>query len=165
VDSTRRQFETPRIEQAGSILIVGMRERYTVSTMAAIPVQWERFAARLDQIPGQVGRATYGLCFNMFGNAPIEYLSGVEVSGFSDVPADLSRATVPRQRYAIFPHRAHVSQLHITIDTILREWLPGSGHQLAHSGPEAPDFFERYGEEFNPSTGSGGIEVWIPLAA
>jgi len=165
MESKRKQLETPRIEQAEAILIVGMRERYTVPTMAAIPLQWARFASRLDQILGQMGRTTYGLCFNMFGNAPIEYLSGVEVSALADVPEGLSRATVPAQHYAIFPHRAHVSQLHITVDTILREWLPGSGHQLAHSAPEAPDFFERYGEEFNPSTGSGGIEVWIPLAA
>jgi AraC family transcriptional regulator len=26
-----------------------------------------------------------------------------------------------------------------------------------------PDFFERYGEEFDPQTGMGGIEVWIPI--
>jgi predicted transcriptional regulator YdeE len=28
---------------------------------------------------------------------------------------------------------------------------------------EAP-CFERVGEEFNPETGTGGIEIWIPVA-
>jgi len=165
VGSKLKQFETPRIENVGPILIVGLRERFTASTMNTVPMQWERFASHLGKIPSQVGRTTYGLCFNMFGSAPIEYLAGVEVSGFADVTADLTRATIPAQRCAIFHHRAHVSQVHITVDTILREWLPSSGYQLAHAAPDAPDFFERYGEEFNPSTGTGGIEVWMPLSA
>ena len=26
-----------------------------------------------------------------------------------------------------------------------------------------PAFFERYGEAFDPQTGTGGIEVWLPI--
>jgi AraC family transcriptional regulator len=29
----------------------------------------------------------------------------------------------------------------------------------ASGGPE----FERYGAEFDPATGSGGFEIWIPV--
>ena len=38
------------------------------------------------------------------------------------------------------------------------KWLPESGHEVA----DAPDF-ERYGPEFDPTTGNGGLEVWVPL--
>jgi len=44
--------------------------------------------------------------------------------------------------------------------TIWNKWLPESGHQVA----EAPEF-ERYGEEFDPRTGTGGLEIWIPIKA
>jgi AraC family transcriptional regulator len=45
----------------------------------------------------------------------------------------------------------------------LNKWLPRSGHEVAHVVVDAPDFFERYGEDFDPKTGMGGIEVWIPI--
>jgi AraC family transcriptional regulator len=44
------------------------------------------------------------------------------------------------------------------------QWLPTSGHERAKAqGP--PDFFERYGEGFDPQTGYGDIEVWVPVKA
>jgi len=43
--------------------------------------------------------------------------------------------------------------------------LPESGYQPPRAAAGAPDFFERYGEGFNPLTGMGDIEVWIPIAA
>jgi predicted transcriptional regulator YdeE len=38
--------------------------------------------------------------------------------------------------------------------------VPG---QVGLSAGGAPDFFERYGEKFDPRTGMGDIEVWIPI--
>jgi len=42
--------------------------------------------------------------------------------------------------------------------TIWNKWLPASGLELTDS-----PFFERYGESFDPRTGSGGFEFWLPL--
>jgi AraC family transcriptional regulator len=42
--------------------------------------------------------------------------------------------------------------------TIWNLWFPSSGHELV----DAPDF-ERYGEEFDPQTGLGGFEIWVPI--
>ena len=44
------------------------------------------------------------------------------------------------------------------MNTIRSKWLPDSGHEAA----DAPDF-ERYGERFDPATGEGGCEIWIPI--
>jgi AraC family transcriptional regulator len=60
----------------------------------------------------------------------------------------------------VFRHRDHVSSIRRTVNTIWNKWLPESGHEIA----DAPDF-ERYGEEFDPRTGNGGLEIWIPLKA
>jgi AraC family transcriptional regulator len=71
--------------------------------------------------------------------------------------------SIPTQKYAVFSHREHVSKLSNTVGTILSKWLPQSGYEVAHAGADAPDFFERYGEDFDPQTGTGGMEVWIPI--
>ena len=58
----------------------------------------------------------------------------------------------------VFTHREHIAAIRQTWLTIFSKWLPESGYKLAE-GPE----FERYGEDFNPRTGSGGVEIWIPI--
>ena len=107
---------------------------------------------------GQVGRTAYGVVCNSDDAGNIEYISGVEVSDFSHVPAELSRLRIPEQRYAVFSQPDHISTIRQTWFTILNEGLPESGYQST-GGPE----IERYGEEFNPQTGTGGFEIWIPI--
>jgi AraC family transcriptional regulator len=80
----------------------------------------------------------------------------------SGLPGEFSVASIPAQKYAIFPHHEHVSKLGESLDAI-DKWLPGSGLEVSCAAAEAPNFFERYSEEFDPRTGMGGMEVWIPI--
>jgi AraC family transcriptional regulator len=41
---------------------------------------------------------------------------------------------------------------------IWNQWLPASGLRAA----DAPNF-ERYDEKFDPLTGNGGLEIWLPV--
>jgi len=159
--STSLQLEAPRFENGKALVLAGLRSRYTTETMNGIPAQWERFAPHIGKIPGQVGHAAYGACWNFAGG--IEYLTGVEVSSSSGIPGEFNVVDIPAQKYAVFPHREHVSKLHETLDAIGSIWLPESGHEVARGTADAPNFFERYSEEFDPRTGMGGIEVWIPI--
>ena len=84
----------------------------------------------------------------------------MEVAGFSDLPGEFARVRIPAQRYAVFTHRDHISTIRRTWKTIWHKWLPESGHELA----DAPTF-ERYGEAFDPRSGRGGLEIWLPLKA
>jgi AraC family transcriptional regulator len=156
------QLESPRFENRKPLLIAGLRYRYTSETRKNIPAQWQRFAPRIGNIPGQVGRAAYGLCFNALSADGLDYLVGVEVFGSSDLPGDFSVAAMPAQKYAVFAHREHVSKLYETLDAI-DKWFPASGLEVACPSAEAPNFFERYSEEFDPRTGMGGMEVWVPV--
>ena len=153
----------PRFENGKPLLVAGLRKSYSPDAMRGIPMQWQTLAPDIGKIPGQIGRTTYGICWQAADSANIEYLSGVEVSGFAGMPDDFTVVSLPATKYAVFPHRAHVSKLYETCDAISR-WLPESGHQsAAEAGAETPAFFERYSEEFDPRTGMGGMEVWVPL--
>src|SRR5712692_5775830 len=112
------QLEAPRSQNSKASRIAGLRERYTSETMKNIPELWERFGPHIGNIPGQVGRVAYGLCFNALIPDGIDYLAGVEVSGSSDLPGDFSIANIPAQNYAVFSHREHVSKMYQTLEAI-----------------------------------------------
>jgi AraC family transcriptional regulator len=152
-------LEPPRFENHKTLLIAGLSERYNSETCAGIPAQWQRFAPHLGHIPGQVGRTAYGVICNSDDAGNTEYICAVEVSDFSRVPVELSRLRIPEQRYAVFTHRDHIAAIRRTWFTIWNKWLPESGHQVAEGRPE----IERYGEEFDPRTGTGGLEIWVPI--
>jgi AraC family transcriptional regulator len=156
------KLEPPRVENGKPLLIAGLQKSYAPAAMRDIPAQWQTFAPRMGKIPGQIGRTAYGVCWQAADNQNIEYLSGVEISTFTGVPEDFTVVSLPALKYAVFPHRAHVSKLYETCDAISR-WLPESGYQSAAADLETPAFFERYSEEFDPQTGMGGMEVWAPL--
>jgi AraC family transcriptional regulator len=148
----------PRFESGRTLLIAGLSERYSSETCAGIPAQWQRFSPHLGHIPGQVGRTAYGVLCNGDDAGNTEYICGVEVADFAGLPAEYSRLRIPEQRYAVFSHRDHISTIRQTWLTIWNTWLPDSGYVVA----DRPEF-ERYGEEFDPASGCGGFEIWIPI--
>jgi AraC family transcriptional regulator len=152
-------LEPPRFVNGDRLLLAGLRER--VENLADIPALWQR--ALTYKTPKRVGTVDYGVCFNCTTDK-FEYLAGFEVSDSSDLPAGLSCVTIPPQKYAVFSHHGHVSELCRTCDKI-GKWLEQSDYEHAVAGADAPDFFERYGKEFDPQTGTGGMEVWIPIKA
>ncbi len=156
-------LEAPRFEDGKALLIAGLRKRYAPREMNGIPAQWQSFVPHIGKIAGQVGYTAYGVCWQAGDDGTIEYLTGVEVSGFLGVPDNFTVASLPATKYAVFPHREHVMKLRDTIDAIFHKWLPQSGHEACGDVKDTPAFFERYSEEFNPQTGMGGMEVWIPL--
>jgi AraC family transcriptional regulator len=151
-------LEAPRFETLGTLLIAGLSERYDSTTSAGIPAQWQRLQPYLGNIPGQVGRTAYGVLCNSDDEGNTDYISGVRVKSFAQLQPELAHLRIPEQRYAVFVHRDHVSAIRRTWFTIFNQWLPVSGSQMT-GGPE----FERYGPEFDPRTGTGGFEIWIPV--
>jgi AraC family transcriptional regulator len=159
-DGLTTALAPPRIEQGSLLLIAGLGGKYSHDTSQNIPALWQRLQPHLGNVPGQVRvrGATFGVCYNMDDDGNFDYLAGVEVSGFSDLPAEFARLRIPAQRYAIFAHREHVSTIRNVGMTIWTKWLPESGYEAV----DAP-FLEYYGEEFDGRSGLGGYQIWIPI--
>jgi len=150
----------PRLVDGRPLLLAGLSERYNDATSAGIPAQWQRFTPYIGNIPAKVAGAAYGVIYNNDDEGNIDYMSGVEVKDFSDVPNELARLRIPARRYAVFSFTDHVSAIRMAWKAIWNDWKPDSGHEVA----DAPTF-ERYGATFNPQTGEGGFEIWMPLRA
>lgn len=153
-----QQLEPTRLENGRAMLIAGINETYTFESRVNIPNQWRRFVTHLGNIPGQVGTDSFGVCWNFKEGCGFDYLTGIEVSQTDQLPEGFSQVNLPAQRYAVFAHSGHVSTIDNTIEAIWSRWLPSSGYALA-----AAPSFERYTKDFNPQTGQGGIEIWLPL--
>src|SRR3981081_4123357 len=160
MDSTLpAHLHTPRFEPGKPLLVAGIGERCTHENGGAgIPNQWQRFNQMVGNIPDRVGQISYGVCCNGDDSGNFDYIPAVEVPDFSDLPREFSRVRIPEQKYAVFTHAEHISTIRRTVNTIWNHWLPMSGMKAA----DAPNF-ERYDEKFDPLTGNGGLEIWIPV--
>ncbi len=158
--SLKLDIKPPRLEHRGTLLIAGLGERITSESGASIPGLWQRFGPYIGNVPAQLSPIAYGVVLNTDEAGNMDYICGVEVADFSAVPKEFARVRVPERRYAVFEHREHISTIRSTWAQIWNEWLPKSAHTVA----DAP-FFEQYGTQFDPRTGNGGLELWVPIEA
>lgn len=152
------ELSPPRFVAGKAMLVTGIGERYSHADKDGIPAQWQRFGEVLAHVSAPVGKASYGVCCNGDDEGNFDYVCGVEVADFSGLPKHFARVRIPPYHYAVFTHRGDVSTLRRTITAIWDDWLPRSGIALA-DGPN----FERYGADFDPTRGTGTIEIWLPV--
>ena len=155
----RKRLEMPRFESCGPLLIAGLRDQFNSHSQTEIVRLWKRFAPR----GGMVDARAYGVCLGCTGADTFDYLCGVQVTDNAAIPPDWARLRITAYTYAVFQHHGHVSSLRDTVKAVFEQWLPDSGHEVAETSPEEPDFLECYGAEFDPESGMGGIELWIPI--
>ena len=148
----------PRFETSKPMTLAGTVDHYDCNEVSGIPAQWQRFGEHLGHIPHQVGKVAYGASYNFDGDNSMDYMCGVEVSSTDNLMKGFATLEIPKQRYAVFTHSGHVSTIRSTYAAIWANWFPSSG---AKTVPGAT--IERYGPEFDGRTGTGGLEIWIPI--
>lgn len=151
-------LEPPRFEVARPRLIAGLGQRYDCESSAGIPALWQRFGPHIGRVPGQRGKDCYGVCCNGDGTGNFDYICGVEVAPGSDLPPGFRQVQIEALPYAVFTHRGHISGIRRTCSTIWGRWFPASEYEAV----PAPEF-ELYDERFDPNTGLGSLEIWIPV--
>ena len=147
----------PRIADQKAMRIVGVSAQCTFENNAAIPGLWQQFNAREDEVADVPGPA-YGVCCDADDTGNFRYVAGMAVDRDVSVPKGMDDVTIPAGRYAVFTHAGHISDLPKTVYSIWNKALPDSGLRLR----QAPDF-ERYDARFDPQTGRGQVEIWIPV--
>ena len=147
-----------RIEKLGSFTVVGLVRKQSLSKTEAIPGQWQTFMEMYDQILNKAEPIPLSVTTGMDADGNFTYLTGVQVSSVDSVPKGLVSQTVPAQTYAVFTHGAHVSEIGKTYAAIWDRWVPESG-KVVSDGP----WLEKHLPSFNPRTGLGGVEIWIPI--
>jgi AraC family transcriptional regulator len=148
----------PRFVTSTPMLLAGLSAHYNCASSAGIPGQWQRLTPFIGSVAGQVGNVAYGASYNFDDDGNFDYLCGVEVKSFSDLPGEFAMLRVPAQAYAVFHQPGHITTIRQTCASIWSKWLPQSGSEAA----DAP-LLERYGPEFDPVTGNGGFEIWFPV--
>jgi AraC family transcriptional regulator len=152
-------LEEPEIVTDGPLLFVGLSQRVDfASAPRLVPALWQRFMPHYDSIPDKANPIPAGVTTNLDDDGNFDYVCAVEVKRFGDVPAPLVKVTVPKQTYAVFQHRGHISTVNQTFEAIWNDWFSFHDKTTA-DGPS----LERANPGFNTMTGNGGETLWVPL--
>lgn len=147
----------PEMRERAAFRVVGLSANCTFEEAGAIPGLWQDFNAREDEVSGAVSGAAYGVCCDADETGRFRYVAGVAAA---QVPEGMDAVDIPAGRYAVFRHSGHISDLPRTVYTIWNKSLPDLDLEPA----EAPDF-ELYDKRFDPRTGRGVVEIWIPISS
>ncbi len=151
----------PRIEARPALSLAGISASYTAATLEGIGGQWMRFVGEVRGAQG-FGPSLPGLAYAWVDGA-MELFTATDAPAGAPLPAGWQRRELPAQRYAIVPHRGHVSAIPRSVDWVLSYWLPASGHEPATAFAGGLGHLERFGPGFDPRTGQGDIELWFPV--
>lgn len=151
-------IEPPQKETMQAVKIVGVSCNCTFENTSEIPRAWTTFNARVGEIECANRTASYGVCFNVNEEGKFRYLAGTIVERVANVPDGMEVIELPKSDYAVFSHKGHISEISKTVHTAWNKILPEMGWK-----PRKTPDFERYDHRFNPETGRGIVEIWIPL--
>lgn len=153
-----------RFVKSGPMLFVGLRKYFRFEDRGGIPMLWHAFSCYQERIPSVIPGAAFGLCLgpaDVNDDCGFDYAPAVQAISLDALPEGLSGIRVEAREWAVFHHCDHVSSVGATC-AAAGEWLAQSGR----APPPGPmQMIERYGSEFDPRTGLGGCEVWLPLAS
>jgi AraC family transcriptional regulator len=156
--ASAREAIEPRIEKLGALTVVGLTRRQNLANAEAIPGQWQQFMTRYEEIDNKAEEIPVSVTTDMDGDGNFSYLTGVVVTSAGVPPKGLVAQNIPPQTYAVFTHSGHVSEIPKTYAAIWDQWVPQSG-KVVSDGP----WLEKHLPTFNPRTGLGGIQIWIPV--
>lgn len=150
----------PELQRKPAFAIAGFGRRFEETGRDQIPALWGRLTPRLP-FAGQVGNATYGVCWEADDGA-FYYMAGVALAAGVPKPRGVDVRNLPAQEYLVYRLRLRglplVPQLQEAAREIWGERIPRSGYTLAR-GPDV----EFYPDDFRPNQPGKFIEWWIPV--
>lgn len=159
------RFLQIRIETQPAFKIVGVNGAIngllsdSPDFLTKVPQIWEqlRQAAQVSSLShlSSIGIIDTSQVTSM--NDSLIYWAGTEQADELSVENTFS-LDIPEQKYAVIPHKGHISELHKTLNWVLHCWLPDSGY-CGVNGYE----LERYGKHYDPVSPDAYMEFWLPV--
>jgi AraC family transcriptional regulator len=147
-----------RIEQRPALTLVGTICDYAFADgdmLRALPMQWAAFGPQIPAPAAGEPPISFGVALSAEDSGCFRYMTAYPAPAGAKPPPGMSVVTLPAGSYLVFPHPGHVSSLNRTVSAACAGRRPAKG---------LPSFLEYYGPDFDPETGLGEIEVWLPLA-
>jgi AraC family transcriptional regulator len=149
----------PKLRNLGRLRIVGVSAPCSYDSTVKIPAQWQQFVSEhYESIPEKVARIPIGVCRAPDEEGCFEYMCAVEVKSFGSKCKGLTYLEIDPRQYAVFEHREHVSTIFDTYSVIWNDALSALARSVADGHA-----LEFHNDEFDPSTGHGGLTIWVPL--
>jgi AraC family transcriptional regulator len=157
--SRKTTVPPPVFKPLGRQRLVGLPAACSYDDIITIPAQWQRFmndhysgiAHKLQQIP-------IGVCDVPDDDGCFRYVCAAPVSAFANTDLALTCIEAMPRTYAVFEHNDHVSTVFDTYVAVWNEALPAMRRRVADS-----PVLEFHNDAFDPHTGLGGLQLWIPL--
>jgi AraC family transcriptional regulator len=152
----------PEIAQRGPTLVAGLSQNFLFSERGAIPTLWQKFMPLMLQVPDLRPGTTYGIIMgSLLGDDGFDYTAAIEIRSIDEMPVGLKALRIPAGRSAIFRHGGHVADVGAVCNAIATDWSDRTD-LVPSEGPI--QMIEHYPPSFDPMTGQGGFEIWLPLA-
>jgi AraC family transcriptional regulator len=151
----------PTRAQAAGFIAVGIWGRLGVGEASVAAELWQSFMAQAHHLVAQSREPPIGIGRTTPDSDAVDYACAVIVDKGTRIPKGLSRIEVPARDYAVFPHKGHVCTIGATYAAIWDGRLPASGLRIEEHGM----CLERHRDTFDPTTGLGGVDIWMPLPA
>lgn len=160
-EAKKAALEPPQCMDGPEIRAVGLSVRYGLFEPDGIPAQWETFMRVLvGEIRHRVPGIPFSISTDLRDDLTFAYVTAVEVTKVEDITPPLTSVHIPARRWAVFHHTGHVSTIPATYAAI---WDYGF-HDQGLIVDEAASM-ERHCATFDPRTGEGGVEIWMPIKA
>jgi AraC family transcriptional regulator len=158
-ESASRPSIAPRSARAQASVAIGEWGKIPIGDTTIAAGMWQSFMSRAHLIDAARQMIPIGLSRSSGDPDVVDYACAIETDQARNFPKGMVRIGLPARTYAVFEHTGHVSAIAATYTAIWDAWsvaeqLPIEAYGLC---------IERHKPTFNPMTGLGGIEIWMPL--
>jgi AraC family transcriptional regulator len=138
---------------------IGMWGRIEVGDASAAARLWHSFMAQAHCLVAVGSEPPIGISRTTPDPGVVDYACAVVVQETIRVPKGLSRIRVPGRDHAVFTHPGHISTIGATYATIWDAWSAPEGWRTEENGL----CLERHRDTFDPTSGFGGVDIWVPI--
>jgi len=161
-EGTQQKLVEPMIVELEEMTVVGIQTLFSMKCNL-IPVLWERFSPRMQEIKDVVRKdVVLEVSYDMQGGGEeviFFVLAGLIVGSVENIPEGMTYKRVPAHEYAFFTHYGPISRIYDTYDWIYNNLLPRSAYEVDN----AACTIEWYDERFRMDSPDSEYDIYVPV--